>query len=57
MPFDRLRARIIPLAELVEAGAYSPRALPRETAMRKIRDVGNQRGIIVYGYKFKPVMR
>jgi len=26
-------------------------------ATRKIKDDGNQRGIIVYGYKFRPVMR
>ena len=31
--------------------------MPVEMVTRKIRDDGNQRGIIVYGYKFRPVMR
>ncbi|MHB8114242.1 MAG: Zn-ribbon domain-containing OB-fold protein [Bellilinea sp.] len=30
--------------------------MPVEMVTRKIRDDGNQRGIIVYGYKFRPVM-
>jgi len=31
--------------------------MPVEMVTRKIRDDGNQRGIIVYGYKFRPVLR
>ena len=30
--------------------------MPVEMVTRKIRDDGNQRGIIVYGYKFRPVL-
>ena len=29
--------------------------MPVEMVTRKIRDDGNQRGIIVYGYKFRPL--
>ncbi|MHB1482118.1 MAG: transcriptional regulator, partial [Bellilinea sp.] len=31
--------------------------MPVEMVTRKIRDDGNERGIIVYGYKFRPVMQ
>ena len=31
--------------------------MPVEMVTRKIRDDGSERGIIVYGYKFRPVMR
>lgn len=30
--------------------------MPVEMVTRKIRDDGDQRGIILYGYKFRPVM-
>ena len=28
-----------------------------QMVMRKIRNDGNERGMIVYGYKFRPVMQ
>ena len=33
-----------------------PIAMPVEMVTRKIRNDGDERGIIVYGYKFRPVM-
>jgi uncharacterized OB-fold protein len=30
--------------------------MPVEMVTRKIRSDGNERGILVYGYKFRPVM-
>jgi len=31
--------------------------MPVEMVTRKIRNDGDERGIIVYGYKFRPVMK
>ena len=30
--------------------------MPVEMVTRKIRNVGNERGIIAYGYKFRPLV-
>ncbi len=30
--------------------------MPVEMVTRRMRDDGNERGIIVYGYKFRPVL-
>jgi scaffold protein (connect acetoacetyl-CoA thiolase and HMG-CoA synthase) len=31
--------------------------MPVEMATRRMRNDGDERGVIVYGYKFRPVMR
>jgi len=31
--------------------------MPVEMVTRKLRNDGNERGIIVYGYKFRPVLQ
>ena len=43
-------------AQLTDLGAEPVRiGMPVEMVTRKIRDDGNERGMIVYGYKFRPV--
>jgi uncharacterized OB-fold protein len=44
-------------AQLTDLGAQPVEiGMPVEMVTRKIRSDGNERGILVYGYKFRPVM-
>ncbi|MFZ3070702.1 MAG: OB-fold domain-containing protein, partial [Anaerolineaceae bacterium] len=44
-------------AQLTDLGDESVRiGMPVEMVTRKIRNDGDERGIIVYGYKFRPVL-
>ncbi len=44
-------------AQLTDLGDEPVRiGMPVEMVTRKIRNDGDERGIIVYGYKFRPVM-
>jgi uncharacterized protein len=43
-------------AQLTDMGEEKPRiGMPVEMVTRKIREDGNERGMLVYGYKFRPV--
>jgi uncharacterized OB-fold protein len=45
-------------AQLTDLGDQAVEiGMPVEMVTRKIRDDGDERGIIVYGYKFRPVVR
>jgi uncharacterized OB-fold protein len=45
-------------AQLTDLGAEPVRiGMPVEMVTRKIRNDGSERGMIVYGYKFRPVMQ
>ena len=45
-------------AQLTDLGAEPVKiGMPVEMVTRRIRSDGNDRGMIVYGYKFRPVMQ
>jgi uncharacterized protein len=45
-------------AQLTDMGEEKPHiGMPVEMVTRKIREDGNERGMLVYGYKFRPVFR
>jgi hypothetical protein len=45
-------------AQLTDLGEEPVRiGMPVEMVTRKIRNDGDERGMIVYGYKFRPVMK
>lgn len=45
-------------AQLTDLGAQPVEiGMPVEMVTRKIRSDGNERGILVYGYKFRPALR
>jgi len=45
-------------AQLTDLGAEPVRiGMPVEMVTRRIKDDGNERGVILYGYKFRPVMQ
>lgn len=43
-------------AQLTDLGDKVEIGMPVEMVTRKMRDDGDERGMIVYGYKFRPVM-
>ncbi len=45
-------------AQLTDLGTEPVRiGMPVEMVTRRIKDDGNERGVILYGYKFRPVMQ
>jgi uncharacterized protein len=45
-------------AQLTDMGEEKPRiGMPVEMVTRKIREDGDERGMLIYGYKFRPVLQ
>ena len=45
-------------AQLTDLGSEPVRiGMPVEMVTRRIKDDGNERGVIIYGYKFRPVLQ
>lgn len=53
----KLKEGAVVTAQLTDLGDETVRiGMPVEMVTRKIRNDGDERGMIVYGYKFRPVM-
>ena len=58
MALVKLNEGPIVTAQLTDLGAEPVRiGMPVEMVTRRIKDDGNERGVILYGYKFRPVMQ
>jgi hypothetical protein len=45
-------------AQLTDLGESAPEiGMPVEMVTRKLRQDGDERGMLVYGYKFRPVLK
>ena len=57
-PSDRGRASATITAQLTDLGAEPVEiGMPVEMVTRRLRSDGDERGMLVYGYKFRPVMQ